>query len=120
MSKDVLRVRATGKGLVQDYERLETGTNAFIGRKYVELKDQPGRYGFESTDQVVEVPFRVEYVKAIQNGDLEAADQATADRVGVKWDEKKAAARRALAPSSPPPAPTNTTTTSGDAQKGDR
>lgn len=95
MSKDVLRVRATGKGLVQNYERLEAGTNAFIGRKFAERKDAPGQYAFEPSDAIVEVPFRVEYVKAIQTGDLEPADKATADRVGVKW-----------------------TTTSADAQKG--
>lgn len=85
MNTDVLRVRATGNGLVQDYERLEAGTNAFVGRKFVERTDKPGQYAFEATDEVAEVPYRVEYVKALQTGDLEPADEATAKLAGVKW-----------------------------------
>jgi len=84
MTPKTLRVRARGDALVQDHERLERGTNAFLGREFREHPEQPGQMAFVPTDKVVEVPYRAEYVLALRNGELDAADRATADAAGVK------------------------------------
>jgi hypothetical protein len=83
MEPKTLRVRARGDSLVQNYERLDLGVNAFIGRVFKETS--PGRHGFAPTNEVVEVPYRAEYVKALREGDLEAADEATALAAGLTF-----------------------------------
>jgi hypothetical protein len=70
--------------MVQDHERLEAGTNSFVGMAYRELEGKPGEYGFVVLDEVVKVPYRVEYVQALLAGDLLPADDATATAVGLK------------------------------------
>jgi hypothetical protein len=91
-----LRFRARGTALVPNFEYEAAGVRAFIGRKKVEV--QPGQLGFAPLDEAVETPYRQEYVKACKDGDLWAADEATAKACGVKFDpafgvksEKKAA-----------------------------
>jgi hypothetical protein len=73
-----LRFRARGTAMVQHYERLDAGINAFVGRKFGQVKDQPGRHGFIPSNETDEVPYRAEYVKACADGDLYPADEETA------------------------------------------
>lgn len=88
MTPKTLRVRASGTGCVQNHERLEGGTNSFIGRKFQERKDLPGTYGFVPTNEIEEVPYRAEYIHALKAGDLQPADKATADAAGVEFSTK--------------------------------
>jgi len=103
MTPKKLRVRARGDALVQDHERLAAGTNAFIGRTFAPLAPtedglnaareaagfdadsiEPGQWGFIPTSAEVTVPNRAEYIKALKDGDLLAADDATAKAAGVE------------------------------------
>lgn len=91
MTPKTLSVRARGPRdgstdppMVQNHERLEAGTNSFIGMAYREVR--PGEYGFVVLDEVVKVPNRAEYLHALRAGDLLPADQATAEAAGVKFD----------------------------------
>lgn len=86
MDPKTLRVRASGTALVQNYELLEQGRNSFIGRVYKET--EPGKWAFEPTNEVVEVPYRVEYVRALHTGCLVAADEATAKAAGIELSPK--------------------------------
>lgn len=90
MQTNKLRVRAHGTACVQNYERLEAGVNCFIGRDFKEV--EPGRHAFVPNDQIVEVPARAEYLKALRDGDLDAADEATARAAGLKFEAPKSAA----------------------------
>lgn len=83
MTPKTLRFRARGASLVQNFEKLEAGIKTFVGRKYVE--PSPGLWGFAPTGDEV-VPYRAEYVKACKDGDLYAADEATASACGVEFD----------------------------------
>ena len=78
-----LRVRAHGDALVHNYERAAVGTLSFVGREYKEVEG--GGYAFVPTTTDTEVPCRVEYVRALQSGDLEPADEATAKAAGLPW-----------------------------------
>lgn len=92
MTPKTLRVRARGTGLVQNYERLEASVNPanqFIGRRFEERKDAPGQYAFVPTNETEEVPYRPEYVLALQAGDLEAADDETARAAGLDQTKTK-------------------------------
>jgi hypothetical protein len=98
----VLRVLPRGTALVQDYRALhETGTNRFHGWQFdgtlgPEFRDnltgQMTRHGgrVKQTDAVVEVspsdPWRGEYVRHVQQGDLWAADPETAAACGVAFE----------------------------------
>lgn len=84
MTPKKLRFRARGTALVQNFEKLEAGVKAFVGRKYVEV--EPGRWGFKPTGADEEVPHRGEYLKACKDGDLYPADAATAAACGVSFD----------------------------------
>lgn len=84
MQTKVLRVRAHGDASVPNYERLDQGVNCFIGRVFTEL--EPGRWGFVPTTDIVEVPSRAEYLKAIRDGDLVPADGETARAAGMKYE----------------------------------
>lgn len=79
-----LRFRARGSALVTNFERLEAGVKSFIGRRWTEV--EPGRKGFVPTEADEAVPYRAEYVKACQDGDLYPADLATAKVCGVSFD----------------------------------
>lgn len=84
MTPKKLRFRARGNALVQNYARMEAGIKSFIGRTYKEV--EPGVYGFVPTGEDEEVAFAFEYVKACKDGDLYAADMATASACGVPFD----------------------------------
>lgn len=97
MTPSKLRFRARGESLVQHFERMEAGVKSFVGRKYLEVK--PGQFGFVPTDKDEEVDYRAEYVKACKDGDIWAADQATADACGVTFDSSFGAPKAADKPS---------------------
>jgi hypothetical protein len=91
MTPKTLRVRArgpreneSGPPMVQNYDRLEAGVNAFVGMKLLELEDKPGQFGFVVQDEIVELPYRSEYVKALKDGDLLPADDETAKLAGLQ------------------------------------
>lgn len=79
-----LRFKARGTALVPNFEYELAGIRAFIGREKVEVA--PGQLGFAPLKEAVEVPCRAEYMKACKDGDLWAADEATAKACGVKFD----------------------------------
>lgn len=88
-----LRVRASGTALVQDLEAFDAGVRRYIGRQldptqgevYKDAEGVQRRQAvFVPLDKPQEVPARAEYVRAVRDGDLEAADQATAEYCGVK------------------------------------
>lgn len=104
MTPKTLRFRARGEALAQNHERLEANIKSFIGRKYIEV--EPGQWGFAPTGEAEEVAYRADYVKACKDGDLWAADQATADACGVAFDStfgapKMSASKPAAAPFAP-------------------
>ena len=85
MTPKKLRFHARGEALVQDFERMEAGIKAFLGRKYQEV--EPGVWGFVPTNEAAEVPYKAEYVKACKDGDLLPADEATAKACGVAFED---------------------------------
>lgn len=89
----VLRVKARGTALVQDYRRMEAGVRAYIGRVMDASTIDPklGRgISFKPTDEIVELAAKgehaTEYMKHVLHGDLWAADEETAAYCGVKFD----------------------------------
>lgn len=84
MAPKTLKFRARGTALCQDFERLEHAVRRYIGRKFQEV--ETGSFGFVPTGEAEEVPYRHEYVKACKDGDLYAADEATAAACGVEFD----------------------------------
>lgn len=97
MTPKTLRFRARGTALAQHHEKLDAGIKKFVGRQYLQL--EPGVWGFKPTGESEEVAYRAEYVKACKDGDLWAADEATAAACGVPFDPHFGA-------SAPAPAPT--------------
>jgi hypothetical protein len=90
MTPKILRVRARGPNefesgppMVQNYEKLEAGINSFVGLKFGEIEGQPGQFGFAVIDDIVELPYRGEYVKALKDGSLLPADEETATAAGL-------------------------------------
>lgn len=81
-----LTVRARGTSSVSDFDALDRAAplRRFLGRKYVEV--QPGQWGFEPTGKDEIVSARAEVMKAIQDGELWAADAETAKYCGVVFD----------------------------------
>lgn len=83
MAGKKLRVKARGTAMVCDYAALDAGGRRFIGRTYDPTLGPAG--GWPAAG-VVEVPYRAEYAKAVRDGDLEAADEATALLCGVPFE----------------------------------
>ncbi len=86
MATKTLCVRARGDALLQDYEALDAGVKRFVGRQFKEV--EPGQWGFVPTQDSAKIPYRAEYVRAVKEGDLWAADAATAAACGVEFDSK--------------------------------
>jgi hypothetical protein len=97
-----LRVLQRGDAMVQDYRALfDTGTRRFVGLRFDptlgpeffdEFDHQTKRHGgfVKLTDEPVTIanedPYYGEYVKHIKQGDLWAADAATAAAAGVVFE----------------------------------
>jgi hypothetical protein len=80
----ILKVKSVEGCMVQDYAAMRSGLKRFVGWKHVAKEiDGVVRSVFEKTDEVCTVPYRKEYFDAIREGSLEAADQATAQMVGL-------------------------------------
>lgn len=111
---DVLRLRAKPGLLYPHLQRAAAGTRAFIGHRYGVAAKGPAEdgsqdvYGFVHVDEVVEVPVdghAVEYAKALADGDLLAADEATA-AVCRKFTGRTVRVERAQSPATAPSTPT--------------
>ncbi len=76
---DKIRVRARGTALCTDYDAAdrEPPLRRVLGRKYQEVT--PGQFGWVPSGEDEVVRKRPEVARAIADGDLYAADQATAD-----------------------------------------
>lgn len=90
MTPKTLRVRVADRSpaappLVQNHEKLERGTNSFIGVRYQETS--PGVWAFVPTGQPEEVPYRAEYIHALVAGDLIPDDAESAIAARLDWKE---------------------------------
>jgi hypothetical protein len=85
----MLRVHARGTALVTDFKAMEAGVRRFIGRRVdtmtIDAETDTGA-AFVPTGEVATVPAMHEYVKAVQHGDLWAADEDTAKHCNVDFD----------------------------------
>lgn len=90
-----LRVRARDSAMVPDIDAMEAHVRRFIGRRldsslgivYKDAENVERRQAvFVPIDDAVEVPSYPEYVRSVKEGDLWAADEATANYCGVKFD----------------------------------
>ena len=102
MTGKKMRVLARGTAMVFDLERHEAGVRRFVGRKHdrtlgsvfrerdasgTENEHRQGGWpASHHPGQPDEVPYRAEYHFALRDGDLWAADKATADMCGVEFD----------------------------------
>lgn len=92
MPDDKIRVRAKGAALCPDFDGLEREPpiRRYLGRQYLEV--EPGRWGFAPTNKDDVAAKRTELARAIVDGDLWPADEATANwasetiGVPVKFD----------------------------------
>lgn len=83
-----LLVKASGTAMVPDFKALDMGLRRFIGRVWDDSHADLAAGiagGWSPTGQAVEVPARGEYLKAVKDGDLEAADAASASLCGVSF-----------------------------------
>jgi hypothetical protein len=95
MPKATLRVRRKGTAMVPHYEA-HPQVRKFHGWKFdptvgeefehPEHKQVMRAGGFVGHDLPIEVPDTVEYRRALRDGDLWPADQATAQAVGIPFD----------------------------------
>lgn len=84
--KRLLRVFAAGDAMVSNLEAEEAGARRYIGRRY-DGEGPNGEGRWVPTGEVVEVPYRAEYVAALRAGELMPADDETAQLAGVKRDD---------------------------------
>lgn len=90
--KKMLKVRAVEGRLQPDFEAFESGIRRFVGCRFdqsIGAKDAKGipQGGFVSLERDVKVPYRAEYVQAVKEGDLEAADIETARLCKVSFHQ---------------------------------
>ena len=97
----MLKVKVVGDAMVTDFEALEDGVMRFLSRRHEPHVAKPIPKGqrfsrnqtllqgdggtWPLTDEVVEVPFRKEYLDEIKAGTLAPADEATARLCGVPF-----------------------------------
>lgn len=97
-----LRFYSCGKQ-VQNYELLDQSIKKFLGWKLVQVApptdlanpEDKGKWEYQETGEVSEVPNRAEYRKACKDGDLVAADAETADACGVPFTKTPKTAEKA-------------------------
>lgn len=58
------------------------------GIRFIGVRFNESHEGWEITGKVEEVPFHYDYVKAVKNGTLAPADEATANMCGVPLDRQ--------------------------------
>ena len=93
---NTLRLRARGAVLCAHYQAHANGTRRFVGRRmdrtlgHDEVNPETGQTvktgGWPSTGEAEDVPYCAEYVFAVRDGDVWAADEATAKICGVPFD----------------------------------
>lgn len=85
---DTLKLKARGTALIVDHKAMSAGARRFIGRKHDATIGRNG--GWPPADKPAEVSntdeFAADYRRAVKHGDLWAADEATAEACGVKFD----------------------------------
>jgi hypothetical protein len=79
-----LRFYCRGTALVTDPGAQDRGHRRFVGRRWQEVV--PGTYAWCPTDQPEEIDFHFDLLQACREGDLWAADEATAKTCGVAFD----------------------------------
>lgn len=79
-----LRFLARGTAQVTDPHAQERGIRRCIARRWQEV--MPGRWAWVPTEEPQAVDTHQDLVKACQDGDLWAADEATAKACRVPWD----------------------------------
>lgn len=83
-----LRVKARGSAMQPDFDAMREGHRRFVGRSLDRNYGEDKRWAYVPTNEVHDIPAYAEYVRAIKEGDLWAADQETADYCGVKFDSR--------------------------------
>lgn len=83
-----LSVKARGTAMQPDFDAMRQGHKRFVGRVLDRNYEVDGekRWAYVPTGEVHEVPSLHEYVQAVKQGDLWAADEATAAYCGVVFD----------------------------------
>lgn len=71
--------------MVQNIDAMRAGLRRYVGR-HLDTTIAPGQLAYVPNDEVCELPSYHEYVRAIQDGDLWAADEDTAAFCRVKFD----------------------------------
>lgn len=96
MQKKTLRVKSSPQAMVTDFEALAAKVRRYVGRSYdptlgpIDPETNKNVGGWPLKDGIDEIPYRPEYVQAVKEGDLIAADKATADMCGVPFQTDKA------------------------------
>ena len=83
MKVSTLLVRARGTALVPSLEHLSANPRVFIGREWCVVD---GLAALKPSDEPVSIPARAEYVRAVKEGSLTAADEDTAKACGVEFE----------------------------------
>jgi hypothetical protein len=89
-------------GLVPDLELLEANIRGYVGVRADRSAgpDKPELHFLDSHDEVVDKPYRVEYVRAVAEGHLWACDEKTA-KAAARFAGCPADWSRFLAPEAP-------------------
>lgn len=96
MQKQILKVKSSPQSMVTDFEALAARVRRYVGRTYdptlgpVDPETNKHVGGWPLKNEPDEIPYRPEYVQAVKEGDLIAADKATADFCGVPFQVDKA------------------------------
>lgn len=79
-----LKFYARGTALVSDPHAQERGIRRFVGRRFQEVST--GRWGWCPTEKGQETDPHPDLIRAVRDGDLWPADEATAKACGVGFD----------------------------------
>lgn len=81
-----LRANIGREAMYPNIDALKAGKRRFIGWDLVKVEEGGKvRFGLQFKTEVEEVSYHSDYVRAVKLGDLEAADQETADLCGVQY-----------------------------------
>ena len=93
----ILKVKSSEKAMVTNYEAMAAKVRRYVGRVYdstlgpVDPETNKRVGGWPLSNEMEEIPYRAEYVQAVKEGDLIAADKVTADICGVPFQTDKSA-----------------------------